>query len=128
MDEYFTMQHVEKVLTADLEKPMHSVFYLPIHAVRKQSSKMTKIQAVFDTSAKTSTGVSLNDTLLVGPTVHSSLINILLRFRFHRITMISDVSRMYRAIALTPPDHDLHRFVWRNSPEEPLQDFELPLE
>ena len=37
-------------------------------------------QAVFDASAKSSSGVSLNDLLLVGPTVHSPLIDVLLRF------------------------------------------------
>ena len=65
-------------------------------------------------------GVSLNDTLLVGPTVHSSLIDVLLRFRFHRVALTTDVSRMYRAVELTLPDRDLHRFVWRSDPNEPL--------
>ncbi len=32
---------------------------------------------------------------------------------------------MYRAIALTPSDRDLHRFVWRSSPGVPLQDFHM---
>ena len=65
-------------------------------------------------------GVSLNDTLLVGPTVHSSLIDVLLRFRFHRVALTTDVSRMYRAVELTLPDRDLHRFVWKSDPNEPL--------
>ena len=38
---------------------------------------ITKVRAVFDASAKSSTGVSLNDTLLIGPTVHSSFVDIL---------------------------------------------------
>ena len=125
IDEYFTMGHAEPVPAIDLEKPPHSVFYLPMQAVRKQSSTTTKVRAVFDASAKTSTGVSLNDTLLVGPTVHSSLVDVLLRFRLHRVALIADVSRMYRAIALTPTDRDLHRFVWRNSPDVPLKDFRM---
>ena len=81
--EYFTMGHAEPVPTVDLEKPPHSVFYLPMHAVRKQSSTTTKVRAVFDASAKMSTGVCLNDTLPVGPTMHSSLVDVLLRFQLH---------------------------------------------
>ncbi len=53
--------------------------------------------AVFDASAKSSSGVSLNETLLIGPTVHPSLIDVLLRFR---IALTTDVSKMYRAVAL----------------------------
>ena len=32
---------------------------------------------------------------------------------------------MYRAIALAPSDRDLHRFVWRKDPNEPLQDYRM---
>ena len=71
------MNHAELVPTHHLEKSQHEVFYLPMHAVRKETSSTTKIRAVFDASAKSSSGVSLNDTLLVGPTVHSSLIDVL---------------------------------------------------
>ena len=120
IDEYFDQGHAELVPVADFEKPPYSVFYLPMHAVTKQSSTTTKVRAVFDASAKTSSGISLNDTLLVGPTVHSSLVDVLLRFRWHRVALIADVSRMYRAIALAPQDRDLHRFVWRNAPNLPL--------
>ena len=97
MDEYFQSGHAEEVPAADYEKPAHEVFYLPIHCVRKESSTTTKVRAVFDASAKTSTGISLNETLLVGPTVHSTLIDVLLRFRLHRVALTADVSRMYRA-------------------------------
>ena len=125
MEEYFQMGHAELVPAVDLQKSQHEVFYLPMHAVRKEPSSTTKIRAVFDASAKTSTGISLNDTLLVGPTVHSSLIDVLLRFRFHRIALTTDVSRMYRAIELTPSDRDLHRFVWRSDPNSHLGDYRM---
>ena len=71
------------------------------------------------------TGISLNDLLLVGPTVHSPLIDVLLRFRLHRVALTADVSKMYRAIELVASDRDLHRFVWRRTPEEPLQDYRM---
>ena len=110
------MGHAEAVPVADLQKPSREVFYLPMHAVRKEHSTTTKIRAVFDASAKSSTGISLNDTLLVGPTVHSSLLDVLLKFRTHRVALTTDdVSKMYRAVNSAMSDRDFHRFVWRKS-------------
>ena len=125
VEEYFDMSHAEPVPPVDLSKPQSEVFYLPIHAVVKESSTTTKIHAVFDASAKSSSGVSLNDQLLVGPTVHPTLVDVLLRFRLHRIALTSDVSRMYRAVLLPPGDRDLHRFVWRKQPDEVLRDYRM---
>lgn len=95
IDEYFDSGHAEPVPAADWSEPPDHVFYLPMHAVRKSPSTTTKVRAVFDASAKTSSGVSLNDTLLVDSTVHSSLIDVLLRFRLHWVAPIAGVSRMY---------------------------------
>lgn len=125
MSEYFESDHAELVPEADLDKPPNQVFYLPMHTVRKETSTTTKIRAVFDASAKSSTGVSLNDTLLVGPTVHPPLIDVLLRFRSYRVALVADVSRMYRAVRLTDTDRDYHRFVWRESPKDPLKDYRM---
>jgi len=119
------MRHAEPVPAADLHKACHEVFYLPMHAVRKEDSTTTKLRVVFDASAKSSTGVSLNDTLLVGPTVHPPLIDVLLRFRIHRIALTTDVSKMYRAVELAQVDRDLHRFVWRSNPKGPLLDYRM---
>ena len=74
-----------------------------MHAVRKDSSTTTKVRAVFDASAKSSTGVSLNDTLMVGPTVNSPLMDVLLCFCTHRVALVADISRMYGAIELMKP-------------------------
>ena len=125
IDEYFVSKHAEPVPQADLQKPPSEVFYLHIHVLRKETSSTTKVQAVFDASAKTSTGVSLNDILLVGPTVHSPLVDVLIRFRSHRIALIADVSHMYRAVRLSDADKDLHRFVWQKNPADPLMDFRM---
>ena len=125
MEEYFQMGHAEVVPPIDMEKPHQHVFYLPMHIVRKESSTTTKVRAVFDASAKTSTGVSLNETLMVGPTVHSPLVDVLLRFRLYRVALTTDVSRMYRGVELSQDDRDLHRFVWRKNTSEPLQDFRM---
>ena len=96
-----------------------------MHAVYKATSATTKVRAVFDASAKSSTGVSLNDTLLVGPTTHPLLIDVLLLFRSYPVALTADVSKMYRAVELTKSDRDLHRFVWRPDSSAPLRDYRM---
>ena len=58
---------------------------------------------MFHTSVKSSSGVSLKDLILVGPSVHPSLTDVLLRFRL-RVALTTDVSLMYPAIELTESD------------------------
>ena len=101
MREYLDLGHAEAVPIKSLKKPQTEVFYLPVHAVHKSSSMMTKVRAVFDASIQSSTGVSLNDQLLVGLTVHSPLVDVLLRFRLHRIAITTDICKMYRAVDQT---------------------------
>ena len=52
MEEAFEIGHAEQVPEVVLEKPPLTVFYLPLHAARKESSITTKIRAAFDASAK----------------------------------------------------------------------------
>lgn len=125
MKEYLDLGHAEVVSTEDLNKDPSQVFYLPMHVVYKSSSSTTKVRAVFDASAKSSSGVSLNDTLVVGPTVHPPLVDVLLRFRLHRVGLTADVSKMYRAIELIASDRDFHRFVWRSQPDQTIVDYRM---
>ena len=125
MHEYFDMGHAEPVPESDFKKSPYQVFYLPIQIVQRDSSTTTKIRVVFDASAKSSTGVSLNDTLLVGPTVHSPLIDVLLQFHSYKVALTTDVSQMYRAVELTQSDCDYHRFVWRTNPNEPIREYQM---
>ena len=96
-----------------------------MHAVRKETSSTSKIRVVFDASATTASGTSLNDHLLVGPTVHSSLIDVLIWFRQHKVALTSDVSHMYRAVLLPDEQRDLHRFLWREDPLQPVKDYRM---
>ena len=62
-----------------------------------------KIHVVFNDSAKTVSGVSLNNQLLVEPTVHLSLNDVLLHFWKCTIALMTHVSRMYHTVFL--PNH-----------------------
>ena len=99
--------------------------YMPFHYVMKQSSTTTKIRAVFDGSAITTSGVSLNNSLLVGPTLHPTLVRILLKFRSYPVAVTADISKMYRAVELAREARDVHRFLWRPSMQHPVQEYRM---
>ena len=122
--EYFTSDHAEKVPDEDLNKPTSKAFYLAHHAVYKYSAT-TPLRVVFDGSMKTTPGVSFNDQLLVGPTVHPPLNDVLIRFRRHPYVLTTDVSKMYRAISSASKDRDYHRFLWRDKPTDPVTDYRM---
>ncbi len=122
MEEYVKSGHAEVVPDTDSRKSSDCVFYLPMHAVHKEHSTTTKIRAVLFL-------MHLPNLVLefptFGPTVHPPLIDVLLQFRFHRIALTADVSKMYRAVELTQSDRDLHRFVWRSTPTDNLTDYRM---
>ena len=124
VQEYLDLGHARLVPT-----PSHNVstetYYLPMHGVVKASSTTTKLRVVFDASAKTSNALSLNDTLLTGPTLYPNLDTILLRFRMYPVAVTADISKMYRAVELAEENRDLHRFLWRATPEEPINDYQM---
>lgn len=124
IQEYLDLGHAEKIPSSDLTSAKEH-YYLPMHGVIKESSTSTKLRVVFDASAKTSNHSSLNDTLHTGPTLHPTLDTILLRFRMHSVALSADISKMYRAVHLDPEDRDLHRFIWREQPTDPLSDFRM---
>ena len=92
-----------------------------MHAVVKQASSTTKLRVVYDASAKSSSGISLNDVLEVGPTLNPTLQDVLLRFRTYKVAVTADISKMYREILLHLGDRQLHRFLWRPKQEGPVE-------
>ena len=67
LKDYFDQDHAEPVPAKELGKPSNQLYYIPMHVVRKESSTTSKVLVVFDASAKTASGASLNDQLLVTP-------------------------------------------------------------
>lgn len=68
MCEYQDLGHMCQIEEAkgDLD---NVCYYLPHHAVFKNTSTTTKLRVVFDASCETQSSKSLNDALLVGPTI-----------------------------------------------------------
>ncbi|CAG7823308.1 unnamed protein product, partial [Allacma fusca] len=97
MTEYLQLGHMRQVESTSFESYPKN-YYLPHHAVIKDTSTTTKLRVVFDASAKTSSGISLNDLLMVGPKTQQDLVQILIRFRMRPIALIGDIEKMYRQI------------------------------
>ncbi|XP_076383911.1 uncharacterized protein LOC143261227 [Megalopta genalis] len=83
--------------------------YFPHHGVIKLSSQTTKLRVVFDGSAATSTGLSLNDALHTGPKLQDDLLYILLRFRTHQYVITAAPYLAIRCLTQLAEDEG-HRF------------------
>jgi len=85
--------HMKEVQN-EVQSPVRSC-YLLHHGVLKESSLTTKIRVVFDASARSSSGVSLNDILMHGPTVQADVFTILARFKMHQYVLMADIEKMF---------------------------------
>ncbi|XP_076660786.1 uncharacterized protein LOC143364212 [Halictus rubicundus] len=122
--EYIELGHMSR---SDVENVsgVGNSYYLPHHAVMKESSTTTKLRVVFDGSAKTSTGISLNDAQLIGRPVQDELFSILIRFREHRIVLSADIAKMYRQVLVRPEDRKYQQILWRFSEDESIRAYSL---
>ena len=85
--------------------------YLPHRPVVREDKTTTKIRPVFNASARTKGGLSLNDCLEVGPNLNPDLFTTLVRFRLPTIALIADIEKAFLQILLTEEDSDLVRFL-----------------
>jgi hypothetical protein len=126
MNEYLHLEHMMLVSPYVPEDNSHAnQYFLPHHAVIKESSCTTRVRVVFDGSAKTTTGISLNDMLMVGPTVQQDLFSIITRFRTHQVAFSCDIVKMYRQIWVDPRDTAFQRIFWRDDVRKSVNIYEL---
>lgn len=122
---YIELGHMEEVNPTTIAESTEKVYYLPHHAVIKPDSSSTKVRVVFDASSRTSSGVSLNDTMLTGPVIQQDLYYILVRWRKHRIVYRADIEKIYRQILVAHEDRDFQRILWRENPTQKIKEYRL---
>lgn len=122
MSDYERLGHMSAISEDQLAS---NHFYLPHHCVTKVEDGVSKIRVVFDASASSSNGKSLNSIMMIGPVVQNDLVSILIRFRLHKYAFSTDISKMYRQIRMTERDTHLQYILWRENPSSKLQTFRL---
>ncbi|CAB0043531.1 unnamed protein product, partial [Trichogramma brassicae] len=100
-------------------------YFLPHHAVVKDSSTTTRVRPVFNASARNSAGHSLNEHLMTGPNLLPQIVLTLAHWRSYPIAFVADVSKMYLQVRLHPKDWRLQTLLWRDDPLKEMENYVL---
>ena len=122
--EYESLGHMTDITDNDNKQ---EGFYIPHHGVIKENrdNSIIKLRVVFDASAKSATGISLNKALLIGPKIQEDLIPILMRFRTHNIVLAADLEKMYRQVRVNKTDAIYQKILWRENENDKIRVFRL---
>ena len=82
--------------------------YIPHHCTAAES----KFRVVFDCSARSEDGKSLNDMLLRGPDLTNTVVGVLMRFRQHPVAVVADMKGMFSQVLVEENDREALRFLW----------------
>ncbi|XP_044313394.1 uncharacterized protein LOC123037340 [Drosophila rhopaloa] len=115
MQEYIDQGHMSRLEDIDWN---HQHFFIPHHCVLRPQSNSTKLRVVFDASAKSSNGQSLNDILMTGPTIQQDLVTTILSFRLHKYVLSGDISKMYRQFVVDERDRKYQLILWKGDSEK----------
>ncbi|XP_050669608.1 uncharacterized protein LOC126968633 [Leptidea sinapis] len=100
-------------------------YFIPHHAIFRPDKSTKKTRIVLDASAKTDSGVSLNDLLHIGPNLQADLFTLLLRFRYFEIALNADIKQMYLRIFLSENDRKYQKILYHFADNEPNRIFQF---
>ena len=124
MSEYESLGHMQPA-NINISSLNSEYYVIPHHPIWQQGPKGYKLRVVFDASAKTDNGVSLNEVLHVGPTLQNDITNVINYFRNHRFVITGDIEKMYRQILINPDDWKFQIILWRASKDRPIKPYFL---
>lgn len=120
--DYVEQGHMAKVSKGPCPS---SAYYIPHHAVFKTDSPSTPVRIVFDASCQSDTHYSLNDLLFTGSKLQTDVCTMFLKFRLFKVAFTADIRQMYRQINLSTDHRRYQRLLWRFSPNESIDTYEL---
>lgn len=126
-DDYvkFIREYLELGHMVEVKKNHTGKYYLPHQPVIRESSLTTKLRVVFDASAKTTNGRSLNEIMLIGPKLQRDLFDIILNWRVFRYALTADVEKMYRQVKVIEDDQLYQYILWRENKSDPIKEYKL---
>lgn len=99
---------IEEINPEPDDKFNENVHYLPHHAVLCQGKDTTKVQVVYDGSAKSpGNQYSLNACLEVGPSLIPHLFATLVRFRFDPIAVTANIEKAFLMVSTNKANKDM---------------------
>lgn len=104
----------------------YPTFYLPHRPVIREDSSTTKVSPVFDASARSYNGISLNDCFESGPSLNPLLVEVLMRFRRWKVALTGDITKAFLQISVRKEDRDVHRFLWNYNDNVRIMRFVSP--
>ena len=120
------VEWVKNLTPEELEILLNAVvkYFMCWRFVHNENSLTTPTRIVFDASAVTKSGYSLNDTLAKGINSMNSLLSIFLRVRCYIIAVHTDIQKMYNVIKLKPEHWTYQRYKWQENldPSVPAED------
>ena len=96
-------------------KEAKSTYTIPWRVVYKSTSYSTPARLVFDASATTPSGESLNTILAKGENRLIKLHNVLLKFRLGAHAWTADIKMAYNQIYLKPEFYKYQLFLWKDN-------------
>ncbi|XP_059056144.1 uncharacterized protein LOC131850012 [Achroia grisella] len=122
MKEYLNLDFMEEIVE-EHDRQIPTAVYIPHHAVI--NPKKTTVRVVMDASCKYKNGTSLNDSLMVGPRLQPDLRHIILRWRYHKICLVADITKMYLQIKVDEASSNYQRLLWRNNSTEDIKHYRM---
>lgn len=121
MNEYIELKHMRLATLEEREDPLG--YFVPHHAVVREDKTTTKVRIVFDASAKARDGKSLNELMLVGPTIQPDLLSTFLSWRRFKFVISADIEKMYRMIRIDEKEARFQKILWRGSLDEQIEQY-----
>ena len=90
-------------------------YFIPWRTVMNPGSISTPLRLVFDGSARTPGGDSLNETLARGENKLGRLLHLLIQFRYGDSAFSADVAMAYNTIRLDPQHYKYQKYLWKEN-------------
>ncbi|GFX88857.1 integrase catalytic domain-containing protein [Trichonephila clavipes] len=122
LKEYEELGHMTEIKeSVELEY----TYYMPHHGIYRPQKSTTKLRTVFNASALTANGKSLNFIQYNGGVIQNDLFSLLVRFRKHIYAFTADIRQMYRMIDADVSQRPLQRILWKGNVNVPVKVYQL---